>query len=90
MSRYTAKDDRWIVEYFGAVPTRDIAEDLGRSVKSVADRAAKLHSTGAWQAYEAAKVATIRAEVLAGHLDLEMMETVHNLSPADLGLEVAS
>lgn len=50
--RWTADEDAFIHAYFGAVMVNSIANDLGRTMKAIGDRAQKLRECGAWEALD--------------------------------------
>ena len=83
-ARFSERDDRWIVEYFDAVPISSIAKDLKRSEGTVEKRAQHLKDTGAWATYEAIGQLELKAGLQSGRLDPDMLETVHGVTPDEV------
>lgn len=72
--RWTAKEDDFLVAYYGAIGSSIGPRDLNRSTASVNARVKKLKENGAWEAYKTAYHHRTRALLLAGHVDPEFVE----------------
>ena len=84
--RWSEKEDRYLVEFFDALGAERGAEDLNRTAISVKARVKKLKETGAWKAYEDAEKCLLRAGVLCGRIDPDMLETFHTVTLAEIGI----